>query len=114
LSKVILPITAAGSFIGIGFCVVAEFPADATPLPHTSFLPDLTHVYFNPLTTEINPACEQLAPAEAVAACAGRRVNVDATIMRDVKIESLRISVYLSVDLGRYEIQFCPNSAKDG
>ncbi|MCX6434499.1 MAG: hypothetical protein NTY21_00095 [Actinobacteria bacterium] len=99
LSKVISPITAAGSFMGIGFCLVAFVEAEATPLLQTIFFPDLTQVSFVPLASVVVPIFEQLAPAVGVAACAWASINEDARIIRDVKIESLRIAIYLSVDL---------------
>ena len=43
---------------GVGFAI-------ATPLFHTSFVPDLTHVYFLPATVEVAPALVHLAPALA-------------------------------------------------
>jgi hypothetical protein len=99
LSKVISPITAAGSFIGIGFPEVVFVAGEPTPLLQTIFFPDLTHVSFVPFASAVVPTFGQLAPAVGVAACAWASVNEDARIIRDVKIESLRIAIYLSVDL---------------
>ncbi len=38
------------------------------PLSHTSFLPDLIHVYFLPAEVEVIPVFEQRAPALGAAA----------------------------------------------
>ena len=61
-----------------------------TPLPHTNFFPDLTHVYFLPATMEEIPTFVHFIPALGVAACRGeaRRLSdsSDAAIAQDFLI----------------------------
>ena len=55
--------TAVG-FVGVGFGAALI----ATPLFHTSFVPDLTQVNFLPPAVAVAPALVHLAPALGVAA----------------------------------------------
>ncbi len=62
----------SGNGVGVGFGVTtgAGFLI-ATPLFQTSFVPDLTHVYFLPDAVAVDPAFEHLAPAFGTAAWSG-------------------------------------------
>jgi hypothetical protein len=52
-----------GVGVGVGVAVgVGAGVETFTPLLHTSFLPDLTQVYFNPLTVDVVPAFLQELP----------------------------------------------------
>ncbi len=53
-----------GVTIGAGFFI-------ATPLFHTSFVPDLMQVNFLPEAVAVDPTFEHLVPAFGVAACTG-------------------------------------------
>jgi hypothetical protein len=54
----------SGNGVGVGVTTGAGFLI-ATPLFHTSFVPDLMQVNFLPATVEVAPALVHLAPALA-------------------------------------------------
>ena len=73
-AKVIDPVCAAGSVSGtraVGDGVAAGVGVTTfTPLSQTNFLPDLIHVYLNPLLVAVVPALVHVAPALGAAALA--------------------------------------------
>ena len=80
--------------VGIGVGLTIE-----TPLFHSNFFPDLTQVNFIPATTEVAPAFVQGAPAFALAAPACGSARIVTRRINEVNDETLRIKIYLSVDL---------------
>jgi hypothetical protein len=68
--------------VGEGFGAAALI---ATPLFHTSFVPDLTHVNFLPDAVAVDPALVHLAPALGVTAWTG------ATRVMSKMAESVRV-----------------------
>jgi len=67
-----------GVGLGVGVAVgVATFTAIFTPLLHTSFFPDLMHVYLNPEEVLVCPCFAHLLPGFTAAVATG--VNNDST-----------------------------------
>ena len=77
--------TGVGEGVGDGFGVAegdatraGELFFTGTPFPHTSFLPDLKNVNFNPFTIEVIPAFLQTLPCLTAATAGVVAISVPA------------------------------------